>query len=166
MWSPKAQESLPFYAILPGSRSSLTEWGPKQSRHLRTTTKKLSFKFYILSSPKRARNKRNKKKTGKELMKLYYGTKRLNRLNHSSGSSHVRDLQRLWSGCAYVNWFLHAFASCFTLGCRWNESVHDIMLPLAHATSEGSDGPAHPPSLARGITAHIHNEGACLKLGL
>ena len=32
----------------------------KQSRHLRTPTKKLCFKFYILSSPKRARNKRYK----------------------------------------------------------------------------------------------------------
>ena len=42
----------------------------------------------------------------------------------------------------------------------------EIMLPLAHAASEGSDGPAHPPSLARGITAHIHNKGVCLKLGL
>ena len=41
-----------------------------------------------------------------------------------------------------------------------------IMLPLAHAASEGSGESAHPPSLARGITAHIHNEGACLKLGL
>ena len=99
MWSAKAQESLRFCAILPGSRSSLTEWGPKQSRHLRTPTKKLSFKFYILSSPKRARNKHNKKKWQRAyrgvLMKLYYGTKRLNRLNNSSGSSHVRNLQRL-----------------------------------------------------------------------
>ena len=34
------------------------------------------------------------------------------------------------------------------------------MLPLAHTASEGSDEPAHPLSLARGITAHIHNEGA------
>ena len=40
------------------------------------------------------------------------------------------------------------------------------LLPLARATSEGSDEPAHPLSLVRGITAHIHNEGACLKLGL
>ena len=40
------------------------------------------------------------------------------------------------------------------------------MLPLAHAASEGSDESAHPLSPARGITAHIHNEGACLKLGL
>ena len=39
-------------------------------------------------------------------------------------------------------------------------------LPLAHAASEGSDGPAHHLSLARGITALIHNEGACLRLGL
>ena len=30
-----------------------------------------------------------------------------------------------------------------------------IMVPLAHATSEGSDEPAHPHSLARGINAHI-----------
>ena len=39
----------------------------------------------------------------------------------------------------------------------------------AHAASEvseGSDESAHPLSLARGITAHIHNEDACLKLGL
>ena len=43
-----------------------------------------------------------------------------------------------------------------------NESVHEIMLPLANAASEGSDEPAHPLSLDRGITAHIHNEGACL----
>ena len=40
------------------------------------------------------------------------------------------------------------------------------MLPLAHAVNEGSDQPAHPLSLARGITAHVHNEDACLKLGL
>ena len=33
---------------------------PKQSRHLSTPNKKLCFKFYILCSPKRARNKRNK----------------------------------------------------------------------------------------------------------
>ena len=39
-------------------------------------------------------------------------------------------------------------------------------LPLTHAASEGSDESAHPLSLVRGITAHIHNEGACLKLGL
>ena len=124
----------------------------------------LPLKSCSLNSPKRARNK----KTGKEPIaaspwNCIMGLKRLNRLNDSSGSSHLRDLQRL---CAHVNWFLHVFASRFTLGCRWNESVHEIMLPLAHAASEGSDGPAHPPSLARGITAHIHNEGACLKLGL
>ena len=51
---------------------------------------------------------------------------------------------------------LHASA----LGC------HEIMLPLEHATSEGLDQPAHPLSLARGITAHIHIEGTCLKLGI
>ena len=45
-------------------------------------------------------------------------------------------------------WFMHASASCFTLGCLWNEPVHEIMVPLAHATSEGSDEPAHPHSLA------------------
>ena len=28
-------------------------------------------------------------------------------------------------------------------------------LPLAHATSEGSDEPAHPHSLARGINTHM-----------
>ena len=36
----------------------------------------------------------------------------------------------------------------------------------AHAGSEGSDEPAHPLNLARGITAHIHNEGDCLMFGL
>ena len=47
-------------------------------------------------------------------------------------------------------------------------SVHEIMVPLAHATSEGSDEPAHPHSLARHICSHTRNvdEGACLKLGL
>ena len=40
------------------------------------------------------------------------------------------------------------------------------MVPLAHATSEVSDEPAHPHSLARGITAHIQIEGTCLKLDL
>ena len=33
------------------------------------------------------------------------------------------------------------------------------MVPLAHATSEGSGEPAHPHSLARGITAQILIEG-------
>ena len=61
-------------------------------------------------------------------------------------------------------WFIHASESYFTSGCLWNEPVHEIMVPLAHATSEGSDEPAHPHSLAKGINAHI--QGACLKLGL
>ena len=52
------------------------------------------------------------------------------------------------------------------IGLSINESVHEIMLPLAHAASEGSDESAHQLNLARGITAHIHNEGACLRLGL
>ena len=95
-------------------------------------------------------------------MKLYYGTKRLNRLNDSSGPSHVRTDAKNQD----VNCFSHAFALCFTLGCQSNKSVHEIMLPLAHAASEGSDESAHPLGLDGGITAHIHNEGACLKLGL
>ena len=33
------------------------------------------------------------------------------------------------------------------------------MVPLAHATSEGSDEPAHPHNLARGINAHIRGGG-------
>ena len=40
-------------------------------------------------------------------------------------------------------WFMHASASYFKLGYLWNEPVHEIMVPLAHATSEGSDEPAH-----------------------
>ena len=32
------------------------------------------------------------------------------------------------------------------------------MLPIAYASSEGSDEPAHPRKIA---SAHIHNEGAC-----
>ena len=48
-------------------------------------------------------------------------------------------------------WFKHASESYFIL----NEPVHEIMVPLAHAASEGSDEPAHPHSLASGINAHI-----------
>ena len=35
------------------------------------------------------------------------------------------------------------------------------MVPLAHATCEGSDEPAHPHSLVRDLTAHIHIKGWC-----
>ena len=54
-----------------------------------------------------------------------------------------------------------------TLHWAVNETIQFMRLcftyvPLAHAASEGSDESAHPLSLARGITAHIHNEGACL----
>ena len=35
------------------------------------------------------------------------------------------------------------------------------MLPIAYASSEGSDEPAHPRKIASALTAHIHNEGAC-----
>ena len=38
-------------------------------------------------------------------------------------------------------------------------SMKLAMVPLAHVTSEGSDKPAHPHGLARGITAHIDIEG-------
>ena len=52
------------------------------------------------------------------------------------------------------------------IGLLMNEPVHEIMVPLAHATSEGSDEPAHLQYLARALTAHKHiniDEGACLK---
>ena len=35
------------------------------------------------------------------------------------------------------------------------------MLPIAYASSEGSDEPAHPRKIASALTADIHNEGAC-----
>ena len=76
-------------------------------------------------------------------MQLYYGPYTL---NDSCGSSHVRtDAQTKMKSdlCMLLHHALH-----------W--AVYDeIMVPLAHATSEGSDEPAHPHSLARGINAHI-----------
>ena len=36
------------------------------------------------------------------------------------------------------------------------------MVLIAYASSEGSDEPAHPRKIASALTAHIHNEGACL----
>ena len=47
--------------------------------------------------------------------------------------------------------------ACFCI-MLYVDQVHEIMVPLAHATSEVSDEPAHPHSLARGITAHIHSD--------
>ena len=35
------------------------------------------------------------------------------------------------------------------------------MVPIAYASSEGSDEPAHPRKIASALTTHIHNEGAC-----
>ena len=32
------------------------------------------------------------------------------------------------------------------------------MVPIAYASSEGSDEPAHPRKIASALTAHIHNE--------
>ena len=49
----------------------------------------------------------------------------------------------------------------FTYLISWNKPVHEIMLPIAYASSEGSDEPAHPRKIASALTAHIHNEGAC-----
>ena len=76
-------------------------------------------------------------------MKLYYGSYTL---NDSCGSSHVRtDAQTKMKSdlCMLLHHALH-----------W--AVYETsMVPRAHATSEGSDEPAHPHSLARGINAHI-----------
>ena len=49
----------------------------------------------------------------------------------------------------------------FTYLISWNKPVHEIMLPIAYASSEGSDQPAHPRKITSALTAHIHNEGAC-----
>ena len=49
----------------------------------------------------------------------------------------------------------------FTYLISWNKPVHKIMVPIAHASSEGSDEPVHPRKIASALTAHIHNEGAC-----
>ena len=35
------------------------------------------------------------------------------------------------------------------------------MVPIAYASSAGSDQPAHLREIASAITAHIHNQGAC-----
>ena len=49
----------------------------------------------------------------------------------------------------------------FTYLISWNKPVHKIMVPIAYASSEGSDEPAHPRKIASALTAHIHNESAC-----
>ena len=36
------------------------------------------------------------------------------------------------------------------------------MVPIAYASSEGSDEPAHPQKIASALTAHIHNGSTCL----
>ena len=38
------------------------------------------------------------------------------------------------------------------------------MVPIAYASSEGSDKPAHPRKIASALTAHIHNEGCEFKI--
>ena len=35
------------------------------------------------------------------------------------------------------------------------------MVPIAYASSEGSNEPAHPRKNASALTAHIHNESTC-----
>ena len=76
-------------------------------------------------------------------MKLYYG---FYTLNDSCGSSHVRtDAQTKMK--SDLSMLLHH-------ALHW--AVYETsQLPLANATSEGSDEPAHPHSLARGINTHI-----------
>ena len=38
------------------------------------------------------------------------------------------------------------------------------MVPIAYASSEGSDEPAHPRKIASALTAHIHIEGMLMKV--
>ena len=38
------------------------------------------------------------------------------------------------------------------------------MVPIAYASSEGSDEPAHPRKIASALTAHIHIEETKLKV--
>ena len=81
-------------------------------------------------------------------MKLYYG---FYTLNDSCGSSHVlTDAQTKMKSdlCMLLHHALY-------WAVYETSQFHEIMVPLAHATSEGSDEPAHPHSLARGINAHI-----------
>ena len=49
----------------------------------------------------------------------------------------------------------------FTYLISWNKPVHEIIVPIAYASSEVSDEPAHSRKIASDLTAHIHNEGAC-----
>ena len=51
----------------------------------------------------------------------------------------------------------------FTYLFSWNKPVHEIMVPIAYASSEGPDKPAHPRKIAsawRNVA-----EGACLNFG-
>ena len=49
----------------------------------------------------------------------------------------------------------------FTYLISCNKPVHKIMVPIAYASSKGSDKPAHPRKIASALTAHIQNEGGC-----
>ena len=49
----------------------------------------------------------------------------------------------------------------FTYLISWKKPVHEIMVPIAYASSEGLDEPVHPRKIASALTAHINNEGAC-----
>ena len=42
--------------------------------------------------------------------------------------------------------------------------VHEIMVPIAYASSEGSDEPAHPRKIASALTDHIHSRGCEFKI--
>ena len=48
----------------------------------------------------------------------------------------------------------------FTYLISWNKPVHKIMVPIAYASSEGSDEPAIRGKFTSALTAHIHDEGA------
>ena len=89
-------------------------------------------------------------------------------------TAHGRSYERI-TGIMYAQTHIHApryklivarfcilINSIFTYLFSWNKPVHEIMVPIAYASSEGSAEPAHPWKIASALTAHIHIEGMWL----
>ena len=45
----------------------------------------------------------------------------------------------------------------FTLVFSWNKPVHELIVPIAYASSEGSDEPAHPRKIVSALTANCRH---------
>ena len=88
-------------------------------------------------------------------------------------AAHVRSYECI-TGIMYAQTYIHVPRNklsvarfyilmnlIFTYLISWNKPVQEIMVPIAYASSEGSDEPGHPWKMANTLTAHIHIEGAC-----